>query len=256
MIITESKLRKIIRDILLERTIGPHTKKIRAAASSLGILPPSPGRHYNDPDDPVRNIIKAYSSLTEEEKDWWHGWYEHAHEDMKEIKDNVKNETGVDVPLNVVCAVTAIFSPGCEWERNILGAQSYLIWKLTGGEGESPFKPVYSQKENLAKADNAIKTMESGEDPSIFATGPKVAPFYKSLLDPKGTKDLLVADRHVLNLWRGHRVEDKNTIGKKLRERIIDDFKKASQEIYKNTGKLVPLQDLQAATWFVWQHLD
>jgi hypothetical protein len=175
------------------------------------------------------NIMNLLALADEGDIDYWTHWYDSAHRQVKDLAD----EFGLD--YKVVAAVVAALSPGNKWKANLNAASALLSGQTTG---------ISAYPKSLAKA---IRILETG-DPRL-ATGPKVSVFYKSLVDPVGTRHNVVLDGHAINIWRGEKLALKGlrnpTVEEK--ERMKADYRRAAAD-----SGLTP-QGVQALTWFLWK---
>jgi hypothetical protein len=184
-------------------------------------------------DDKVKNIINIYNAATEEERDFFHNWYNNA----QQTCINLANEYSVDPQL--VYAIVAVLSPGNRFNRNIVAAENLLRNELFGEQN-----PVSTNnRRNAEKAAQIFRT-KSLE----FVTGPKVSVFFKSLMTPKEFKERLVLDGHAVSMWIGEKLPVKK-IKIPNREQILTDFQSAADCLG------IAVQELQAVTWFVWKNV-
>jgi hypothetical protein len=146
-------------------------------------------------------------------------------------------------------AVIAALSPRNKWGRNILDAENLIAAYVAAGvEGCASVK-VCTFGNNKAKAIKILNTKTTCEQDYIdILSGPKLQEFYCCIA---GYDDEVCIDGHAYSIWSGGRITLANvpSIGKKLREKIKDDYRQAAQE----TG-LKPYQ-IQAVTWCVWRRL-
>ena len=174
------------------------------------------------------NIIRVFNESTEEERYYWGKWYLNAQQDVIKLANTFK------VSLEVMAAIVATLSPGNKWVDNLLAA-----FKLMRGD-----KIIHAYPANIKKS----LIIKNTNTPSV--SGPKVTLFYKSLIDPESVKNDVVLDGHAINIWLGKKVNLKNvSVGKKLRKKIIEDYKKAAAEVGQSP------QAVQAITWFIWKCL-
>jgi len=134
-----------------------------------------------------------------------------------------------------MAAIVAVLSPGNKWRGNLLAAE-----RVMAGSPKVNAYPV-----QLKKA-NAIK--DTGN--TSLVSGPKVTVFYKSLLDPKSVEGNLVLDGHAINIWRGERraLKGLKMPSKQNREKMVNDYISAAKQLG------VPVQAVQAVTWYVWKY--
>jgi len=179
--------------------------------------------------DGINNIKTVYNQATPEEKEYWGRWYYHAKDDVTDLA-NTHN-----IPFEKMAAIVAVLSPGNKWKGNLLAAE-----RVMQGSPKVNAYPI-----SLAKA-NKIK--DSGD--VSLVTGPKVTVFYQSLLDPKSVENNLVLDGHAINIWRGEKraLKGLKKPSKETRQKMVDDYLKAAKELD------VPVQSVQAVTWYIWKY--
>lgn len=142
-----------------------------------------------------------------------------------------------NIPFEKMAAIVAVLSPGNKWKNNLLAAERVMQGSLI----------VNAYPDSLAKA-NKIK--DSGDGYVSLVTGPKVTVFYQSLLDPKSVENNLVLDGHAINIWRGEKraLKGLKKPSKETRQKMVDDYLKAAKELG------VPVQSVQAVTWYIWKY--
>lgn len=177
----------------------------------------------------ISNIINVYNQAKDNEKDYWGKWYYHAKNDVEELAKKY------EISFEVMAAIVAVLSPGNKWKGNLLAAERVM-------EG-SPKVNAYPVQ--LKKA-NAIK--DTGN--TSLVSGPKVTVFYKSLLDPKSVEENLVLDGHAINIWRGEKkaLKGLKMPSKQNREKMVNDYIAAAKQLG------VPVQAVQAVTWYIWKY--
>jgi hypothetical protein len=183
----------------------------------------------------VDNIIAVYNDADDEEKDYWGKWYYHANKDVTTLS----NKYGID--FRIAAAVIAVLSPGNKWLGNLYAAEK-TIQKFND---PSVNISISAYGKNVIKA---LKILETGD--VGYVTGPKVSVFFLSLVDPQSVNKELVLDSHAINIWFGikRNLKQTPTISNKLRNQVLEDYKKAAQILG------VSLQSLQAVTWYVWKY--
>jgi hypothetical protein len=186
--------------------------------------------------DGVNNIINVYNAATPEEKDYWGKWYHHAKADVKELTEEYIDELKeFENPFEVMAAIVAVLSPGNKWKSNVTAAEKIM----------SNVRRVNAYPKNVYKA-NFIKL--TGD--TSLVTGPKVEVFFQSLLDPKSVETRMVLDGHAINIWRGEKLKLKGLKNPPKEERIemINAYQEASTKLN------VPVQAIQAVTWYIWKY--
>lgn len=210
--------------ILFEAIVEPKRKSPKTI-SQLGI----------QLDKGVDNIKAVYNEAEPEEKDYWGRWYHNAKEDVKELADKY----GINFP--VMAAVTAVLSPGNKWLGNLLAAER-VVKKFKNPALEIK---INSYPRNINKALQILQTGDIG-----LVSGPKVSVFFKSLVDPDSVAHDLVLDSHAINIWRGIKRNIKQTEKPSMetRQKMVSDYKAAASELG------IPVQALQAVTWYIWKY--
>jgi hypothetical protein len=187
----------------------------------------------------VDNIINVYNAATPEEKDYWGKWYHHAKKDVEELTEKYIGElqgfVTSETPFEVMAAIVAVLSPGNNWKDNYMAAERIM----------SNARRVNAYPKNAFKA-NFIKL--TGD--TSLVTGPKVEVFFQSLLDPKSVETRMVLDGHAINIWRGEKLPLKGlkTPSKEERIEMINAYQEASTKLN------VPVQAIQAVTWYIWKY--
>lgn len=118
----------------------------------------------------MSNFEKVYLESTEIEKSMGLHWYADQHNYLKDMSAHF------DVPLDVVCGITAALSPMVSWQLNL--NMVYHVLKFEGKVPKSIKMPgIYR---NVQKAFKIYRTKK------VFPTlsGPKVTQFYLNLLNP------------------------------------------------------------------------
>jgi hypothetical protein len=186
-------------------------------------------------DKGVDNIKAVYNEALPEEKDYWGRWYHNAKEDVKEIADRY------EINFPIMAAVTAVLSPGNKWLGNLLAAER-VVKKFKDPALEIK---INSYPRNIHKALQILQTGDLG-----LVTGPKVSVFFKSLVDPDSVAHDLVLDSHAINIWRGIKRNIKQTEQPSMetRQKMVSDYKAVASELG------IPVQALQAITWYIWKY--
>lgn len=191
--------------------------------------PKTPEQLGIEPDAGVENILRVYREATPAEAEYWGRWYRHAGDDVQAMAEHY------GLPFEQVAAVVAALSPGNKWAANLRAADDVL----SGNDRTNAYP------RNLVKARHILET----GDVDVIRT-PKVWVFYQSLLDPDLAAQDMVLDGHAINIWRGQKVPLKGLVGPNETERraMLDDYKRAAAILG------VPVQAVQAVTWYIWKY--
>jgi hypothetical protein len=176
------------------------------------------------------NIMAVMSEATPQEIESYGLWYGLGHDQALMISE----ESGV--PLDRVCAVIALLSPGIKWENNLQAARRLCLGEpLAGSGGAFPM--------NVLKA---LRVLRGASVEKTMATSEKVLPFYETLLSPEKSAEKAVVDRHMFAIWFGDpsikMVDDPS-----VRVLIQRDVQLAAREWN------MPVQAIQAITWAIWR---
>ena len=146
-----------------------------------------------------------------------------------------------------VAAVIAALSPNNRWERNIEDAENVITAFMHGNDQDVLEVKCCTYTANKLKA-LAILKSESLDYEDILK-GPKVIEFFHCISDH--TCDDVCIDGHAYSIWYGSRLTMKEVpnIGKKLRERIKQDYKEATDFINAELGIDYLTSQIQAITW-------
>jgi hypothetical protein len=193
-----------------------------------------------------RNILAVYLRSSTEDRENGLFWYSHTHEIARGL--SVK----FDISVESIIGVIAAMSPGNQWGRNILDAETLISEFSKGARGKDlPVLGVYGRR-NIVKSERILL----GMPPLEVLGGQKVISFYQNILAPKDSFSVTI-DRHAKAL--AYAFEPTRT-----------GF--ASSDMARNVGKaeyrylakhyrviaerlgLVPNQ-LQAITWVTWRRL-
>ncbi len=146
-----------------------------------------------------------------------------------------------------VAAVIAALSPNNRWERNIEDAENVITAFVHGNDQDVLEVKCCTYTANKLKA-LAILKSESLDYEDILK-GPKVIEFFHCISD-NASNDVCI-DGHAYSIWYGDRLTMKEVpnIGKKLRERIKQDYKEATDFINAELGIDYLTSQIQAITW-------
>ena len=146
-----------------------------------------------------------------------------------------------------VAAVIAALSPNNRWERNIEDAENVITAFVHGNDQDVLEVKCCTYTANKLKA-LAILKSESLDYEDILK-GPKVIEFFHCISN-NSSNDVCI-DGHAYSIWYGTRLTMKEVpnIGKKLRERIKQDYKEATDFINAELGIDYLTSQIQAITW-------
>lgn len=178
----------------------------------------------------MNNFERVYLESTEIEKTMGFHWYQDQHTYLKDMSEHF------NIPLNVVCGITAVLSPMVSWQQNI--NMTYHILKFKGKMPGNIKMPGF--RGNIRKAIKIYRTKK------IFPSlrGPKVTQFYLNLLNPFDDSSITV-DTFMLSCYYG--ITDKDNLHKYCTEKYINPVK-AELKILADKYSLLPLQ-MQATIW-------
>ena len=146
-----------------------------------------------------------------------------------------------------VAAVIAALSPNNRWERNIQDAENVITAFMHGNDQDVLEVKCCTYNANKLKA-LAILKSESLDYEDILR-GPKVIEFFHCISNH--SSDDVCIDGHAYSIWYGSRLTMKEVpnIGKKLRERIKQDYNHATWFINQELGVDYLASQVQAITW-------
>lgn len=152
-----------------------------------------------------------------------------------------------DLPPVRVAAVIAALSPNNRWERNIEDAENVITAFMYGNDQDVLEVKCCTYTANKLKALAILKT--ESLDYEYILKGPKVIEFFHCISDH--SSDDVCIDGHAYSIWYGSRLTMKEVpnIGKKLRERIKQDYKEATNFINAELGIDYLASQIQAITW-------
>jgi hypothetical protein len=184
----------------------------------------------------MNNFERVYLQSTEIERAMGLHWYADQHSYLKDMANHF------DVPMKLVCGITAVLSPQISYQQNINLA--YHVLKFKGKLPSNLKTPCFSL--NLKKA---IKIYKSKK---VFPSlrGPKVTQFYLNLLNPFDDNSITI-DTFMIACY--YELSDRNDCSKYTGEKNIEFLK---SEIKKLAGKydLLPLQ-FQAIVWLTYHRI-
>ena len=152
-----------------------------------------------------------------------------------------------DLTTNRVAAVIAALSPNNRWERNIEDAENVITAFVHGEDKDVLEVKCCTYNANKLKA-LAILKSESYAYEDILK-GAKTIEFFNCISD--NMCDDVCIDGHAYSIWYGSRLTMKEVpnIGKKLRERIKQDYKDATDFINDELSVKFLTSQVQAITW-------
>jgi len=186
------------------------------------------------------NIVAKFTLATTAEVVAGQRWYSESYAIAKRIA------LLHDLSPVRVSAVIAALSPNNRWERNIQDAENVITAFMHGEDQDVLEVKCCTYTANKLKA-LAILKSESLDYEDILR-GPKVIEFFHCISD---TVNDVCIDGHAYSIWYGSRLTMKEVpnIGKKLRERIKQDYMDATNFINAELGVDYLASQIQAITW-------
>ena len=187
------------------------------------------------------NIVAKFTLATTAEVVAGSRWYTESYAIARRIA-NLHDLSPVRV-----AAVIAALSPNNRWERNIEDAENVITAFMHGNDQDVLEVKCCTYTANKLKA-LAILKSESLDYEDILK-GPKVIEFFHCISN--NSSDDVCIDGHAYSIWYGSRLTMKEVpnIGKKLRERIKQDYKEATDFINAELGIDYLASQIQAITW-------
>ncbi len=184
----------------------------------------------------MNNFEKVYLQSTEIEKNMGLHWYSDQHNYLKDMSAHF------DIPLDIVCGITAVLSPLISWQKNL--TLSYHIFKFKGKLPVNLKTSCFSL--NLKKA---IKIYKSKK---VFPAlhGPKVTQFYLNLLNPFDDNSITI-DTFMIACY--YDISNRNDIRKYSTEKEIEFLKSKIKKLSEKYD-LLPLQ-FQAIVWLTYHRI-
>lgn len=181
----------------------------------------------------MNNFERVYLESTEIEKNMGLHWYQDQHNYLKDMS------THFDIPLNIVCGITAALSPMVSWQQNV--NMTYHILKFKGVMPTNIKMPGFNV--------NVKKAIKIYKNNSVFPylSGPKVTQFYQNLLNPFHEESITI-DSFMISCYYG--TMDKGEIHKYSNEKHVEPLKDEIRTL-ANKYDLLPLQ-FQAITWIAY----
>jgi hypothetical protein len=184
----------------------------------------------------MNNFEKVYLQSTEIEKNMGLHWYADQHNYLRDMGGHF------DIPLDVVCGITAALSPLISWQLNV-----NLTYHILRFKGKLPSNIKTSCFPlNLKKAIKIYKSKKIY--PSL--RGPKVIQFYLNLLNPFDDNSITI-DTFMIACY--YDIKNRDDTRKYSTEKEIEFLK---SEIKKLSEKynLLPLQ-FQAIVWLTYHRI-
>ena len=187
------------------------------------------------------NIVAKFTLATTAEVVAGSRWYTESYAIARRIA-NLHDLSPVRV-----AAVIAALSPNNRWERNIEDAENVITAFMHGNDQDVLEVKCCTYNANKLKA-LAILKSESLDYEDILK-GPKVIEFFHCISN--NSSDDVCIDGHAYSIWYGSRLTMKEVpnIGKKLRERIMQDYNHATWFIIQELGVDYLASQVQAITW-------
>jgi len=141
--------------------------------------------------------------------------------------------------------VIAALSPNNKWERNIKDAENVIMAYRHGTDEDVMAVRCCTYTKMQEKA---LKVLNSATPIEEVLNGPKIIEFYHCIT---GDETDVCIDGHAYSVWFGERLTMKEvpSIGKKLRERIKQDYKDATAFINDDLAENYLPSQIQAITW-------
>lgn len=164
--------------------------------------------------------------------------------DARHKADSMARSYGT--PSSVVCGVIAALSPGCDWNLNLVYADTLMeAYFIQGYRGKKlPLVGSYGRL-NVQKAERIM----SGEEPLSVLGGKKVRAFYQTIFDPSDNTTVVV-DRHAKSAAIG----EKNTQSSVVKNSEYEFLSRHYQLVAKENN-LLPWQ-VQSIVWVVWRRTN
>jgi hypothetical protein len=184
----------------------------------------------------MNNFEKTYLQSSDIERTMGLHWYADQHNYLKDMAGHF------DIPLNVVCGITAVLSPLMAWQENV-----NLTYQILKFKGKLPaiFKTACFPL-NLKKA---IKIYKSKK---VFPTlkGFKVTQFYENLLNPFKDNSITV-DTFMIACY--YDLSDRKQVKPYNGEKGIEFLKSEIRDLSVKYN-LLPLQ-FQAIVWLAYHRI-
>lgn len=187
----------------------------------------------------MRNLRACYLRASAEDMREGLTWYARANDAARAMS------LKYGIPTESVCGVIAAFSPGRNWELNLVDAEVFLQEWANGARGSKlPRVGSYGQR-NLTKASK----IASGKLPLDVLGGLKVRAFYGCLANPL-EETLVCVDRHAKSAAFGVKLADKKSVV------TVAEYPWIAEHYRREALRagVLPHQ-YQAVVWVVWRRL-
>jgi hypothetical protein len=188
-----------------------------------------------------QNILAVRERASDTEVNAGNVWYQYAEDFCWNVKVELKELTGVDVPFKHIAYAVAALSNNVYWERQVKGTTRCLHLILTGDIDAAchmGFMPLGVRK--------AADIILNGNLDAL--TGPKVTVFAHNIC---GDYSLVCVDRHAAAIAVGRKMNDNETTGWVRSGPRRNMLEAAYHRAAAHYGE--PVAILQAITWTVWR---
>jgi hypothetical protein len=195
----------------------------------------------------ARNVVAMFTQATTLEVENGCNWYPEAHQIAYKLGKRF------NVSTDQAAGVIAALSPLNEWSRNVLNAETMLkAWNHGTAEDAVNVK-CSTPPLNKEKAVRIIQ--DTGEPIVNILNGPKVTEFFNCITQPE-INDVCI-DGHAYCIFMGIRLalKDVPAIGKRLRQRIKQDYRDATAFINEELGENYLAAQIQAITWVTYKRI-
>jgi len=189
------------------------------------------------------NIVAKFTLATTQEIVTGKQWYLDAHKIAGRIASMY------EIHHAQVAAVIAALSPNNKWERNCQDAENIICAYYHGTVDDALAVKVCTYKANKIKAVKCLAKGMGYDDLKNVLNGPKVIEFFHCIVGVPH-RDVCI-DGHAYSIWYGERLTMKEVpnIGKKLRERIKEDYVTVTDWINEELDTSFEPSQIQAITW-------
>ncbi len=189
------------------------------------------------------NLLNLWNSRTPEQEKSGLTWYNRGYNLARDISKNH------NISIQKTIGVIAVLSPGCNWDRNLMDAESFI--KAHGFGWELPQVGVYGSK-NRIKAERIL----GGERflDVVPPTSKKVRAFYHCLLHPNSSNHVVI-DRHAKAAAYGFRSSKKGFASDDKLSLVRPREYELISDVYRevaDTVNLLPCK-FQAVLWTCWK---
>ena len=184
----------------------------------------------------MNQFERVYLESTDVEKNMGLHWYTDQHAYLKDMSNHF------NIPLDIVCGITAVLSPMVSWQENV--NMTYHVLKFKGKVPASVKMPGF--KSNVRKALRIYR----GKKVFPSLSGPKVTQFYYNLLNPFD-EEAITIDTFMIACYYDSR--ELGVIKKYTSEKHVEFLKNELRELAVKHA-LLPLQ-LQAIIWLAYHRI-